>query len=85
MERADRAVYRSAILQFAQAKSRFDPKLFGVLRVVNYHATDDGDSVRVTADVAVMFGTDAVMRKQAQQTQVSEEKEEVEPPEEKPR
>ncbi len=81
-DRADRAVFCDAILRAAAALRKTDATLYGVLRVVNYHAADEGETVRVTADVSVTFGDDSVVREQTQQTHVNEELEEVEPPEE---
>jgi len=82
-ERADRAIYREAILRFAAAKGLSDPKLYGRLRVVSYQAVDSGEDIRVDAQISVVFSTDAVVRQaEEKKTFVNEELEEVEPPEE---
>jgi hypothetical protein len=82
-ERADRALFREAILRFASAKGLNDPKLYGRLRVVGYRAKDAGENVHVDAEISVAFSTDAEVRGEAKKSYVNEELEEVEPPEEK--
>jgi hypothetical protein len=80
--RADRVLYRESIQHFARVRGKGDAKLYGLLRIVNYKVGDTGDTVDVEADIAVTFGTEAVMRQQSERAAVSEELEEVEPPEE---
>lgn len=81
-DRADRAVYREAILRFAQAQGKNDPTLYGTLIIVNYDADQKDDRVIVTADISVSFGDKTtVVSEQVAKTVVNEDQEEV--PEEK--
>jgi hypothetical protein len=81
-DRADRALFRDAILLFASAQLQNDPQLYGTLTIVNYGADATNERVVVRADIAVTFGSrSAVLARQAQKTTVNEDQEEV--PEEK--
>lgn len=79
-DRADRTLYKEAILLFAKAEGKKERVLSGRITIVNYTAEDEKNMVRVQADVHVSFG--AVEQKAKTADVANEELEEVEPPEE---
>ncbi len=77
-DRADRALFRDAILVFANARGVKEPQLYGTITIVNYSAVDEGDRVSVRADLSVSFGARAkVLGEGTPVATVSEDREET--------
>ena len=77
-DRADRALFREAILRFAAAEQVGDPQLYGALTIVNYSAKDEGDRVSVNADIHVKFGDrSSTLSERTERKTFSEDQEEV--------
>ncbi len=77
-DRADRALFRDAVLVFANARGLQDPQLYGSITIVNYSATDEGDRIVVRADLSVAFGPRAkVLNEGTPVASVSEDREET--------
>ena len=77
-DRADRALFRDAILTFASARGLTDSQLYGTITIVNYSAMDEGDRVAVRAELSVSFGArSSVINDGTPRATVSEEREET--------